>query len=149
MSTIDGMMVGMHSNHQEGDNDINISINATSTMRNGLSQVKKSNPLQQHTHSSRNVQPNYNHMSLKKYKTYIRQDQLNQTIHHHNEKLQQRQAQLQKNNITDHTNGWVGDTMDFRDSWISGEYIKTLRVCSININGISQDLDWIEWDMTL
>jgi predicted secreted protein len=66
MSTTDGMMVGVHSNHQEGDNDLNISINATITMQNGLSQVKKSKPLQQHTHSSCNVQPNYNHTSLKK-----------------------------------------------------------------------------------
>jgi hypothetical protein len=35
--------------------------------------------------------------------------------------------------------------MNFQDTWASGEYIETI----INVNGISQVLDWIKWDMTL
>jgi hypothetical protein len=39
--------------------------------------------------------------------------------------------------------------MSYQEGWETGEYIKTICICSININGISQDLEWIEWDMTL
>jgi hypothetical protein len=149
MSTTDGMMVGVHSNHQEGDIDNSINIKATCTMQHGLLPVKKLKPLHQHKQSSRNIQPNYNNTQLNKHKSYTRQHQLNQSIHRYNEKLQQRRAQLQGNTSTHQISEWVGDTMDFCDSWISGDYIKTFCVCSININGISQDLDWIEWDMML
>ncbi len=39
--------------------------------------------------------------------------------------------------------------MNFHDTWETGEYNKSICICSINVNGISQDPDWIEWDTML
>jgi biopolymer transport protein ExbD len=47
------------------------------------------------------------------------------------------------------TNDWFGDKLIQNKGWETGEYTDTIRICSINVNGIAQDLDWIEWDMTL
>jgi hypothetical protein len=56
---------------------------------------------------------------------------------------------MHQQSYRDTTPEWFGDEMNFHNTWETGEYNKTIRICSINGNGISQDLDWIEWDMTL
>jgi hypothetical protein len=45
------------------------------------------------------------------------------------------------------TNKWFGDKLLFNAKWISGEYNKTFWVVSVNINGISKQLNWIEWEI--
>jgi hypothetical protein len=42
---------------------------------------------------------------------------------------------------------WFGDELTFNDRWKSGEYTDTLRIGAININGISKQLNWLEWDI--
>ncbi len=44
---------------------------------------------------------------------------------------------------------WYGDKLVKHNNWETGEHTDTIRVCLININGIAQDLNWIEWDTTL
>ncbi len=46
-------------------------------------------------------------------------------------------------------NEWFGDEMIFHDNWATGEYTETMRIGSININGIAKQLDWLEWDSTI
>jgi hypothetical protein len=39
--------------------------------------------------------------------------------------------------------------MTCNNGWETGEYNDTIWTCTININGIAQDIEWIEWGMTL
>ncbi len=44
-------------------------------------------------------------------------------------------------------NKWFGDELIFNERWNSGEYTETIRIGAININGISKQLNWLEWDI--
>ncbi len=44
---------------------------------------------------------------------------------------------------------WFGDKLQLRDDWHTGEYSATMRICSININGISKEMKWLEWENLL
>jgi hypothetical protein len=47
------------------------------------------------------------------------------------------------------TNKWFGDKLEFHPQWVTGEYTETFRVGALNINGISKQLDWLEWDIII
>ncbi len=96
----------------------------------------------------RNV-PNYNNTILHKTTAYTRYQQFTQATKQQHDKLQQRQRQCLYQAPISPIDSWIGDEMNYHDDWIIGDYTDTIRICTININGISQDLDWIEWDMTL
>lgn len=141
------MMASMHYNHQEGDVDNSINIKALHQMHE-----QQTNNTSIHHHTKRiirSTRPNYNHTILHRHKVISRLQQLNYSTKQQEEKLHFRTIQMQQQSYRDTSSEWVGDTMNFHDTWETGEYNKSIRICSININGISQDLDWIEWDMTL
>jgi exonuclease III len=62
------------------------------------------------------------------------------------EDKRQRQSSQAKNNNIGITQ-WFGDELKFNENWSSGEYNETFRVGSVNINGISKQLNWIEWEI--
>ncbi len=41
---------------------------------------------------------------------------------------------------------WFGDKLEMNDGWHTGEYTKSMRICSVNINGISREMKWLEWE---
>jgi hypothetical protein len=44
---------------------------------------------------------------------------------------------------------WYGDKMTFNEGWDSGLDMNTFRISTLNINGISKNLDWLEWEILL
>jgi hypothetical protein len=44
---------------------------------------------------------------------------------------------------------WYGDKISFNSGWESGSDIDTFQVVTLNINGISKNLDWLEWEILL
>ena len=44
---------------------------------------------------------------------------------------------------------WFGDTMKFDDGWPNVDKRKTLRLFHINLNGITYQNNYLEWEMTL
>jgi hypothetical protein len=60
-------------------------------------------------------------------------------------------ATEQIDNHLPHPNGseWFGDKLQLDDGWHTGEYTKSMRICSVNINGISREMKWLEWETLL
>jgi hypothetical protein len=140
------MMASMHYNHQEGNVDNSINIKALHQMHD----QQTNNTLTHHNNTKRTIQsirPNYNHTILHRHKIISRLQQLNYSSKLLEEKLHYRTIQRHQQSHRDTTEEWIGDEMNFHDTWETGEYNKSIHICSININGISQDLDWIEWDI--
>jgi adenine C2-methylase RlmN of 23S rRNA A2503 and tRNA A37 len=44
---------------------------------------------------------------------------------------------------------WYEDEMTFNKGWDSGIDMNTFRISTLNINGISKNLDWLEWEILL
>jgi hypothetical protein len=44
---------------------------------------------------------------------------------------------------------WFGDTLQLREGWHTGDTVSTIRICSTNINGISREMQWLEWETLL
>jgi hypothetical protein len=57
-------------------------------------------------------------------------------------------SHLTSNEQSDHSE-WFGDILQYHKGWNTGDYTSTIRVCSVNINGISRDLQWLEWETLL
>jgi hypothetical protein len=53
------------------------------------------------------------------------------------------------NNFNKEGLNWFGDKLQLSDKWHTGEYMETMRICSVNINGISKALNWLEWETLL
>jgi hypothetical protein len=142
------MMPSMRSSHQEDDTNTINNIKAPQTTRLSRSTITNSRH-DNKPHTVIRKLPNYKNTILNKNKAMTRLQQYNHATKQLYDKLQQRNQQRQHYLLSSQTDKWVGDEMNFHDEWNNGEYTTTMRICTININGISQDLDWIEWDMTL
>jgi hypothetical protein len=60
-----------------------------------------------------------------------------------------RRSNKQCSSTDSQPNDWFGDTIKSRPGWDTGSKMTTLRVGCVNINGISQDLDFLEWEMIM
>ncbi len=149
MSLDMSMMVSMRSNHQEEDNEKINNIKAPNQMHEKQSINTSTQRHQTNNNTTRSTRPNYKHTILQRHRVICRLKQLNSSTIQLQNKLKQRTTQLQHQMALNNPLEWYGDKMNFNDRWETGEYTKTIRICSINVNGISQDLDWIEWDMIL
>jgi exonuclease III len=78
-----------------------------------------------------------------------RRQYLNSTIETQTKRKEYKKKNYDRTTSTAQTNQWFGDKMVRHKGWETGEYSDTIRICTINVNGIAQDLDWIEWDTTL
>jgi hypothetical protein len=91
-----------------------------------------------------NTQTYCSHGNIRKRRHY-----LNNTIEAQTKRKEYKLQSYNRATPIEQKNQWFGDKMVRHKGWETGEYSDTIRLCTININGIAQDLDWIEWDSTL
>jgi hypothetical protein len=78
-----------------------------------------------------------------------RRQYLNSTIETQTKRKEYKKKNYDRTTPIAQKNQWFGDKMVRHKGWETGEYSDKIRICTINVNGIAQDLDWIEWDTTL
>jgi hypothetical protein len=94
--------------------------------------------------------PNYTTKLLHSPQQCAQQQQnFNDAISRINITRKHKKAQLMTKEVPYQGDKWYGDVLTSHNNWEMGNYSDTIRFCSININSISKDLNWIEWDTTL
>jgi ribonuclease HI len=64
-------------------------------------------------------------------------------------KIQQKLSKsTKKTHTNDHLN-WIGDAMTYDDAWPNTDQRKTIRIFSINLNGVTYQNDFLEWEMVV
>ena len=56
---------------------------------------------------------------------------------------------INKEEVKEKTTGWYGDIMTLDDEWPNVEKKKTIRIFHINLNGITYQNNYLEWEMTM
>jgi hypothetical protein len=138
--------------HREGNIDENNNIKATTIMiipnKNNMTELNTNYNNTTRSHS-RSPIPTYLGQTPKstyhrmRKQQFLHKEKINQQVRHH------KIAQQHQKGTTTTGQEWYGDQLPYHNNWETGEYNETIRLCLININGISQDLNWIEWDTTL
>ena len=106
--------------------------------RKGKYKMKKLNKI--------NVIPQYDDVEesrLTKYDTICEKN-----ITKINDKLKNMKISDEKDKSSEKLN-WFGDTMTFDDGWPNIDKRKTLRLFHINLNGITYQNNYLEWEMTI
>jgi hypothetical protein len=142
--------------HREDNVKDNFNMNATTTTinhtNNNTNNTKQKN-INTSSHPggpTRSNTPKYTTTQLhSKQQCAQRQQNFNDAISRINTTRKYKKAQLTTKDGPYEGDKWYGDVLPTHNNWETGDYSETIRICSININGISKDLNWIEWDTTL
>jgi hypothetical protein len=123
------------------------------TKRSNINNKQKNNTNQENktmtNHNIRSHIPNYsNILDYNPIQCAKRQISLQETTQRIDIICQHKIRQQNVQNQPFQGQNWYGDMLVKHNNWETGEYMDTIRICLININGISQDLNWIKWDTT-
>ena len=87
--------------------------------------------------------PKYNNDNIDKKEQYDKQCKKNMR------KLKEKAGEIKTNTKEQDKLEWNGDIMTFDEEWPNVDKRRTLRIFHINLNGVTYQNDYLEWEMTL